>query len=60
MLGRNIPALHALGSSESDEEAGNEGNRRKKTRKLVKAHLVNEATLGELEFGVELTKDQLS
>ena len=35
-------------------------NRRKKTRKLVKAHLLNEATLGELKFGVELTKDKLS
>ena len=60
MLRGNIPALHALGSSDSDEEAANEGNRWKKTRKLVKAHLLNEATLGELEFGVELTKDQLS
>ena len=60
MLRRNIPALHALGSSDSDEETANEGNRRKKTRKLVKAHLLNEATLGELKFGVELTKDQLS
>ena len=60
MLRRNILALHALGSSDSDEETANEGNRRKKTRKLVKAHLLNEATLGELKFGVELTKDQLS
>ena len=60
LLRGNIPALHALGSSDSDEEAVNKENRRKKTRKLVKAHLLNEATLGELEFGVELTKDQLS
>ena len=60
MLRGNIPALHALGSSDSDEETANEGNRRKKTRNLVKAHLLNEATLEELEFGVELTKDQLS
>ena len=60
MLRGNIPALHALGSSDSDEGAANEGNRRKKTRKLVKAHLLNEATLGELEFRVELTRDQLS
>ena len=60
MLRRNIPALHALGSSDSDEETANEGNRWKKTRNLVKAHLLNEATLDELELGVELTKDQLS
>ena len=60
MLRGNIPALHALGSSDSDEETVNEGNQQKKTRKLVKAHLLNEATLEELEFGVELTKDQLS
>ena len=60
MLVESIPALHALGSSDSDEEAANEGNRREKTRKLVKAHLLNEATLGELEFGAELTKGQLS
>ena len=60
MLRGNIPALHALGSLDSDEGAANEGNRRKKTRKLVKAHQLNEATLGELEFGVELTRDQLS
>ena len=57
MLCGNIPALHALGSSDSDEEAANQW---KKTRKLVKAHMLNEATLGELEFGVELTKDKLS
>ena len=56
MLRGNILALHALGSSDSDEETANKGNRRKKTRKLVKAHLLNEATLEELEFGVELTK----
>ena len=60
MLHGNIAALHALGSSDSDEEAANKGNRRKKTRKLVNVHLLNEATLGELKFGVELTKDQLS
>ena len=60
MLCGQLPALHALGSSDSDEETANEGNRRKKTRNLVKAHLLNEATLDELEFGVELTKDQLS
>ena len=60
MLRGNIPALRALGPSDSDEESADEGNQRGKTRKLVKAHLLNEATLGELEFGVELTKDQLS
>ena len=60
MLRGNIPALHTLGSSDSDEETANEGNRRKKTRKLVKEHLLNEATWGELKFGVELTEDQLS
>ena len=49
MLRGNVPALHALGSSDSDEETANEGNQRKKTRKLVKAHLLNEATVEELE-----------
>ena len=59
MLHGNIPTLHALGSSDSDDEAAGKGNQRKETRKLVKAHLLNEATLEELEFGAELTKDQL-
>ena len=59
MLRGSIPALHALGSSDLDDEDASEGNRQKKTRKLVKAHLLNEATLEELEFGAELTKDQL-
>ena len=59
MLRGSIPALHGLGSSDSDDEDASEGNRQKKTRKLVKAHLLNEATLEELEFGAELTKDQL-
>ena len=59
VLHGNIPALHALGSSDSDDEVAGKGNRRKETRKLVKAHLLNEATLEELEFGAELTKDQL-
>ena len=59
MLRESIPALHALGTWDSDDEDASEGNRQKKTRKLVKAHLLNEATLEELEFGAELTKDQL-
>ena len=59
MLRGSIPALHALGPSDSDDEDASEGNREKKTRKLVKAHLLNEATLEELEFRAELTKDQL-
>ena len=50
MLRGSIPTLHALGSSDSDDEDASEGNRQKKTRKLVKAHLLNEATLEELEF----------
>ena len=49
MLRGSIPAVHALGSSDLDEETANEGNQRKKTRKLVKAHLLNEATVEELE-----------
>ena len=57
MLCGNIPALQPFGSSDSDEETANEGNRWKKTRNLVKAHLLNEANLDELEFGEELTKD---
>ena len=59
MLRGSIPVLHPLGLSDSDDEDESEGNRQKKTRKLVKAHLLNEATLEELEFGAELTKDQL-
>ena len=50
MLRGNIPALHAMGSSDSDDEDAGEGNRRERTKKLVKAHLLNEATLGELEL----------
>ena len=57
---RNIPAFDALGSSDSDEEIADEGSQQKGARKLVRAHLLNEATLEELNFGVELTKDQLS
>ena len=60
MLRGSIPALHALGLSDLDEEAANEGDSWEKMGKLVKAHLLNEATLGELEFGAELTKGQLS
>ena len=59
MLRGSILVLRALGLSDSDDEDASEGNRQKKTRKLVKAHLLNEATLEELEFGAELTKDQL-
>ena len=59
MLRGSIPALHALGSSDLNDGDASEGNRQKKTRKLVKAHLLNEATLEELEFGAGLTKDQL-
>ena len=59
MLRGSIPTLHALESSDSDDEDASEGNRQKNTRKLVKAHLLNEATLEELEFGAELTKEQL-
>ena len=57
---RNIPAFHALGSSDSDEEIADEGSQQKGARKLVRAHLLNEATLEELNFGVKLTEDQLS
>ena len=60
MLHGNIPALHALGASDSDEETIDKGNRQKKSKKLVKAYLLNEETLAELKFGVKLTKDQLS
>ena len=60
MLHRNIPAFHALRSSDSDEEIDDKGSQQKGTKKLVRAHLLNEATLEELNFGVELTKDQLS
>ena len=57
---RNIPAFQALGSSDSDEQIADEGSQQKGARKLVRAHLLNEATLEELSFGVERTKDQLS
>ena len=36
----------------SEEEVAVDGNRQKKTKKLVKAYLLNEETLGELKFGV--------
>ena len=60
MLRGNIPALHALGASDSDEEITVEGNRQRRTKKLIKVHLLNEETLEELKFGTELTKGQLS
>ena len=44
MLHGNIPTLHALGASDSDGETTDEENRQKKTRKLVKAYLLNEET----------------
>ena len=57
MLRGNIPTLHAFGIIRFGwRKLLTKGNRQKKTRKLVKAHLLNEATLGELKFGVELTK----
>ena len=60
MLRGNIPALHALGASDSDGEITVEGNRQRRTKKLIKVHLLNKETLEELKFGTELTKSQLS
>ena len=58
-LRRNIPALHAMKTSESDEELAVEGKQQKKAKK-VRAYLLKEETLEELKFGDRLTKDQLA
>ena len=51
--------VQAFRASDSDEETTDVGDRQRRTRKLIKAYLLNEETLEELKFGADLTKDQL-